>query len=576
MPSYAFTVNGQRLLFDGPNPQAAAIAARQWAAGQGRPGYAEGQRAGDPFTGYVTTAARAIPGLTELGAAYSAALRSADDVLNHRPADFSGYWNQARGEQQGVLDRFQDEHPRFAANATALATLAPAAVAGPLGLARAAPAAATVAADEVEAATPSLVRRWGATAARNGLTGAAVAGTYGFSQPGSLAERASEAANAAPGGALAGVALPAAVSGAGALARRFSDAATRAYRAQTSPPPIALRPQLRLLPDPPPPAEAENPIITFTGPFLARERRRQDLLASIHPAYRDEVKRIIDKHVITPYIQGDTLGLDTNAIRKALTQLYAHAEFHWRPDSQAKIVGHALDTSFIDLADLVNRQHPALAVKLGIADEGTIQANMRPDLAARRQALLDIVHKIDGPDRVVRPVPEDILQMWARSDNSSLPRALAMLDAAYPANDSRGPPVTNFVWRPPLAGVSQQVLPVPTADGTYAPRGMSPGDTARWIGGVANDDQGRGGGLTRLWGGALNAYLAENPPGDAVAALRSAVSARTRGALGQIRSLQYDTVPPNAMLPISITAGAAMALPTPYAPDPQTDLSGLF
>ena len=212
MPQYVFNIAGQPHVFEGPDPATTERFARQWAATAGRPGYADGQRQAGPVTGYGTTMARAIPGLTELGAGYSAALRSGDDLLHGRPADFGARWNQARGEQQGVVDQFRADHPIAANTAGALGGFAP--VAATLGVG--APAGAVAA---PAAAAPSLASRMAAAGARNALTGAAVAGTYGLAEPGDLRQRAASAVAAMPGGALLGMAIPPSMEGIGAAGR---------------------------------------------------------------------------------------------------------------------------------------------------------------------------------------------------------------------------------------------------------------------------------------------------------------------------------------------------------------------
>jgi hypothetical protein len=172
---------------------------------------------GQPVTGYLTTAARAVPGVTELGAGWSAALQSAADLANGRKADFGARWNQARAQQQGLIDQFRADHPIAANNAAALGTVAPMAATLPLG---AAPAAARLAAPVAAKGAAAVAGRIATAGARNAFTGGVIGATYGFGQSGSLQDRAASAARGFLPGAVAGVALPGAVGAArGLLAR---------------------------------------------------------------------------------------------------------------------------------------------------------------------------------------------------------------------------------------------------------------------------------------------------------------------------------------------------------------------
>jgi len=177
---------------------------------------AEGR--GQPVTGYLTTAARAIPGVTELGAGWSAALRSADDLASGRAPDFGARYSQARAQQQGLVDQFRADHPIASNNAAALGLVAPTAATLPMG---AAPAAARLVAPVASRSLGALAGRVAAGAARNAFTGGVVGATYGFGQGESLQEREANAARGVLPGAAMGVAAPMAVGAArGLLALR--------------------------------------------------------------------------------------------------------------------------------------------------------------------------------------------------------------------------------------------------------------------------------------------------------------------------------------------------------------------
>jgi hypothetical protein len=175
---------------------------------------ARGQARGQPVTGYLTTAARAVPGVTDLGAAWSAALRSADDIAHGHPANFGSRWTEARAQQQGVIDQFRSDHPIAANNAAALGAVAPAAAALPIGMA---PAAARLAAPAAGQGLGAVAGRVATGAARNAFTGGAIGAAYGFGQGGTLAERTANANRGVLPGALAGVAVPGAVAAARGL-----------------------------------------------------------------------------------------------------------------------------------------------------------------------------------------------------------------------------------------------------------------------------------------------------------------------------------------------------------------------
>jgi hypothetical protein len=212
MPTYTIqTPNGQTIRIPAPDFTSAMQAAE---------GYV---RAG---TGYLTTASRAVPFLTEAGAGYSAGLRSLDDLLAGRAPDLSGNWTRARAEQQAVVDSFQREHPVLSNNATALGTVAPMAAAG-LGFSRAARPAASllpgaVSSDEAAGSGAATRKLVGGTL-RNAFTGGAVGALYGAGRPGTAGQRAQYAADAVAPGALWGAGLPLGLGAVGGLARSIGE-----------------------------------------------------------------------------------------------------------------------------------------------------------------------------------------------------------------------------------------------------------------------------------------------------------------------------------------------------------------
>ncbi|HEX4741973.1 MAG TPA: hypothetical protein VH353_11635 [Caulobacteraceae bacterium] len=212
MPTYTIqTPNGQTIRIPAPDFTSAMQAAE---------GYV---RAG---TGYLTTAARAVPFLTEAGAGYSAGLRSLDDLLAGRAPDLSGNWTRARAEQQAVVDSFQREHPVLSNNATALGTVAPMAAAG-LGLGRvarpAAPLLSGAFASDEAAGSGAATRKLVGGALRNAFTGGAVGALYGAARPGTAGQRVQYAADAVAPGALWGAGLPLGIGAAGGLARSIGE-----------------------------------------------------------------------------------------------------------------------------------------------------------------------------------------------------------------------------------------------------------------------------------------------------------------------------------------------------------------
>lgn len=229
MPTYTIQApNGQTIRIPAPDFTSAMQAAE---------GYV---RAG---TGYLTTAAQAVPFLTEAGAGYSAGLRSLDDMLSGRKPDLAQNWTRARAEQQAVVDSFQREHPFLANNATALGTVAPMAAAG-LGLSRAARPAASllpgVVSNDEAAGGGGAMRKLAGGALRNAFTGGGVGALYGAARPGTAEQRAQYAADAVAPGALWGAAIPAGVKAAafaaprvGAVGSELMDTLNRATGART-------------------------------------------------------------------------------------------------------------------------------------------------------------------------------------------------------------------------------------------------------------------------------------------------------------------------------------------------------
>ena len=177
---------------------------------------------GREATGYLTTAARAVPFLTEAGAGFSAGVRSLDDLLSGRTPDPAANWTRARAEQQGVVDLFQREHPVWSNNATGLGTVAPM-VLGGLGagrVARSVTSLAPAAVSNLEAVgSRAVAKKALATTARNAFTGAGVGALYGAARPGDSQQRAQYALDALAPGALWGAAVPFGV-GAGAKSAR--------------------------------------------------------------------------------------------------------------------------------------------------------------------------------------------------------------------------------------------------------------------------------------------------------------------------------------------------------------------
>ena len=311
MPTFTIQApDGRKITIQAADQATALRGAQQWATANPARGSSP-QGATDPITGYLTTAARAVPGLTELGAGYSAALRSADDLVNGRKLDFGGRFNQARAEQQGTVDQFQAQHPFASANATGLGTVAPAAIAAGPALAR---AAATVAPRVVARGIVPATGRALATGARNAATGAAVGSVYGFAQPGDLQQRTQNAFAAMGPGAAAGVAAPIVLGAGGKLAGAGASGARKAINAMrpeveapAAPASVTSTPQAQLTSTstaapaapasvasgaPPPAAPAGTPGLSpvetsALGKFVRAVKPDTDAMASKANAFRD-------------------------------------------------------------------------------------------------------------------------------------------------------------------------------------------------------------------------------------------------------------------------------------------------
>ena len=534
MPRYIFTIDGQPHVFEGPNPQATAQFARQWAATAGRPGYDDGQRAADPLTGYGMTAARAIPGLTELGAGYSAALRSAADLAAGRPAQFGARWNQARGEQQGVVDRFQAQHPIASSNATALGTIAPAAVSLPMAASRVAAPLLVSGSRTV----PALIRGAIAGGARNALTGAAVAGTYGLSQPGTLNQRAASAAGAIPGGAVAGAVVPAALEGLGGLAlaraarARGSEPIARLVARADDQEPIARlpapaggqEPVARLAApadgqeptaEPAAPADGQAPImrlvvdhipysprlgqqvgigshgenvVPLSDEFMLGHTQRQASLADLSEEQKHEYQSAVDTLILDPYIDDpDEGGHNADQVASIRAQLSALAEQHRQPGGMGSRVADALDGANDDFTTMVNRYQPEIARKLGIENA----VGPAPDVPI--DAAEDLKRSGSAPpapggvvsfERYVKGSPRDdqlppeLLDYFRDLEGDERDRALAHMRMHSAADD-------NIVPDSPPTGAGIGIPPPPSGDDTPVPD-----DLEEWMQSAANDNNG--------------------------------------------------------------------------------------
>jgi hypothetical protein len=178
------------------------------------------QAQGDPLTAAAQRLANAVPFLPELGAAWSAGLRSAEDLSVGRRADLAGRWNQARAEQQGYADEFQRDHPLVGNLLGALGMASPAAIASTALASR----GAAQAAREVRPTSPgagglaSSLRRAPGVVGQHAASGALVGAAYGFSRPGTLDQRMTNARNAFAPGAVGGALGPLALGGLGRAA----------------------------------------------------------------------------------------------------------------------------------------------------------------------------------------------------------------------------------------------------------------------------------------------------------------------------------------------------------------------
>jgi hypothetical protein len=223
----------------GPSPQAVANT-RAYQAGQ----HNAGGLGGAVHAG-LETIDRAIPGASELSALGPTLVATVDDAIHgrHGPNDgFAADWNQVRARQSGEVDANRAAHPFIASQETGTGYALPAALSGGASLLAEAPAAAATAAPVVSNAFRPVVSRLAATGARNAITGAAIAGGYGLSQPGTLQQRVQAADAALPTGAALGVAVPVGARAAGAAVnagRQLVEAAAPKLGVPTSVAPAA-------------------------------------------------------------------------------------------------------------------------------------------------------------------------------------------------------------------------------------------------------------------------------------------------------------------------------------------------
>ena len=161
---------------------------------------------------------RSVPGFSELSALPSAAFGTLTDALAGRTGPGSGWganWNDARARQQGMVDQHAADHPLLANTETGAGyagqVILPWLTAGTSEI----PSAVAAAGRGLAPAAA----RFAAATARNGVRGAAMAGVAGFSQPGTLRQRAQNAAASLAPGAVFGMAAPAAGKGFGKVAK---------------------------------------------------------------------------------------------------------------------------------------------------------------------------------------------------------------------------------------------------------------------------------------------------------------------------------------------------------------------
>ncbi len=120
MPRYIFEINGQRHIFEGPDPQTTQRFAQQWAADprNQNPDYARGASLARTPLGAVGAGAetflRSVPFATEAQAGLNAGVTTAANAFSGQPANFGQAWTQQRQSQQGQVDQFRADHPILA------------------------------------------------------------------------------------------------------------------------------------------------------------------------------------------------------------------------------------------------------------------------------------------------------------------------------------------------------------------------------------------------------------------------------------------------------------------------------
>lgn len=226
MPRFAIAIGGQNHVFEGPNADAAARFARQWA--RDNPQAVNAGWPGDrTLGGYVDTFNRAVPGLSEMGAGLAAGGGVLDDLMAGRPVDFGARWSQARAHQQSQIDQLRNDHPIAANMTTGLGLAAPVLAALASG-----GAAAPVVARSVDTSLSATAARLAGSAGRNAFSGAVAGGVYGASEPGSLRQRLGAANDNLLPGAAIGLLAPALLG-----ASRAGIAGVRALRGKVDPTP---------------------------------------------------------------------------------------------------------------------------------------------------------------------------------------------------------------------------------------------------------------------------------------------------------------------------------------------------
>jgi hypothetical protein len=394
----------------------------------------------DQLTAVAQRLASGVPFLPEMGAAWSAGLRSLDDLSSGRGSDFGQRWNEARAQQRAYADEFQREHPVAGNLLGALGMASPAALV---------PAPARVARPVLRPAAGSMasaLRRAAGSLGQNATAGALAGAAYGFSAPGTLEQRAGNARNAFTPGAVGGALGPLALGGLGRAAaalERTPALAAAAQRSLSGAPLTRMLADLRMVPGVDGDAALGDP--TSLARSLAEKNQR---------AWSDV-------NELPAPVRTNTILEDPDVI-------------------------HKYGTVMMDMED--EDKNPMREIPVANDYYSPIRGNLIPDFLLQ-------LPKVEAADATRRQLLSDVWQRYGASGRLELdPEGEGMLSRAKGLADlmSEGPDYTGQAYRRAFGGGGDELSvreAFQGAQGKLLDPSLDPGDFESWFGSLRPFEQ---------------------------------------------------------------------------------------